>query len=384
MLMDRLDLGPNWYAKGFATKEPENARGWHATGGHALVIVDEASGVPHGILDALEGAMTSPEVRILYIGNPTQSSGRFYDSHQSDLWNKITIPAFETPNFVANGILSVEDLEAITDISVFDAMKLPYPMLVSPIWAWEKLQDWGKDSPLFRSLVCAEFPSQSIDSVFDLAMVMKAINLVADGEITRRSIGIDVAREGDDMSVIVPLTIRTDGIQQEEGVYAQGKNTVEVVGLALEQAEKIGFRRDKDVFVVDDIGVGGGVTDMLKHKGYSVVPFNAAGAGDEHHLNLRSKATFELELAIRNEEICLLDFGKQIKHLASIRSKISHNGKRQIERKEDIKKRIGESPDFADALIMAWHGVKMGSASTYFVQPSKGDTITANFLDTQF
>jgi len=387
MLVDRLDLGANWYAKGFATKEPENARGWHAKGGDALVIVDEASGVPHQILDALEGAMTSPHVRMLYIGNPTQSSGRFYESHQSENWNKIRIPVFETPNFVANGVLSVDDLRQFTSHGDFTKMAYPYPTLVTPIWAWEKLMDWGEENPLFQSLVLANFPSQSVDAVFNMNAILLCMERkVSTDNIVRRVIGIDVARQGDDTSVLVPLVVNSSGnVQQLPGKARQGNRVTETVGLALELAKEIGFDKHRDTFVVDDIGVGGGVTDILYQQGYNVLGFNSSHAGDEYNLNLRAVATFDLAKAIDHEEICLIDFGKQLKHLTSLRSKISLSGKRQIESKEDIKKRIGESPDYADALIMAWHGVKnTQGTNTYFAQSSGRDTITANFLDAKF
>lgn len=385
VLVDGINLDPNWYAKGFSTKDPENARGWHSLSGHMLVIVDEASGVTPGILDALEGAMTSPKVRILYIGNPTISAGRFYDSFQSDIWHKISISAFDTPNFTSNGIQSVEDLRHMTHDEV-SILPLPYDMLVSPVWVWEKLQDWGENSPMFKSLVMAEFPSKSPDAIFDLNMIMKAYNLnyTTDHEkTTMRSIGIDVARGGADMTVLTPLVQSKEGVQQLEGASKQGNSILETVGMALQLAKKIWFNKARDVFVVDDIGVGGGVTDVLIQKGYRVIPFKGSGQGDEYSHNLRATSAFDFQIAVENEEVGLLDWEKQTNHLMSLKQKVSHSGKRILLSKDDMKKKGFDSPDYADAIIMAWHGIKRAVSSTY--TPTKDyDTITAGILDQQF
>jgi hypothetical protein len=301
------------------------------------------------------------------------------------LWNKISISVFDTPNFSENGITCVEDLKRFSSPEEFNNMKLPMPMLVSPIWAWEKLQDWGEESSLFQSLVCAQFPTQSADAIFSMADILNAGNLeVNTDNVLMRSIGVDVARSGVDTSVLTPVIKSKEGIKQIAGLHRNGYDVVEVASLAIELAEKIGWRKNKDVFVVDDIGVGGGVTDILSHKGYSVLPFVASEAGDEYHVNKRAIATYELEYAIRTGALALTDWGKQLQQLVAIQRKPHLSGKRLIESKEDLKKRLGASPDFADALMLAYHGIHNHVVKSTYTSPERGDTIAPNFLNEVF
>jgi len=63
----------NWYAMGFAAKNPDGAQGTH--GPWVLAIYDEASGVPDEIPESIEGALGDPNARQLAIGNPTGEVG---------------------------------------------------------------------------------------------------------------------------------------------------------------------------------------------------------------------------------------------------------------------------------------------------------------------
>ena len=58
------------------------------SGAELLLIVDEASGVPDEITDAIEGNLAAGGKLVLF-SNPTRLSGLFYDSHtrQRDHWH---------------------------------------------------------------------------------------------------------------------------------------------------------------------------------------------------------------------------------------------------------------------------------------------------------
>lgn len=142
-----LELGSNWYAFGVASDKPDNVRGIHATGGHILIIVEEAQGIAPDILTALEGNLTSNDVSLIYIGNPTAGYGTFFDSHKSQLFHKIVITAFDTPNFTANNIKTVKDLKRFQSLEDMAGLKLPYPQLVTPQWAWGRRTRVGRGQP---------------------------------------------------------------------------------------------------------------------------------------------------------------------------------------------------------------------------------------------
>jgi len=83
---------------------PERFQGHHAE--HLLLVVDESSGVDEGIFEAAAGYMTNPNARLLLIGNPTRTSGEFFDSFHSarGFYNTIHISALDTPAFTGERV----------------------------------------------------------------------------------------------------------------------------------------------------------------------------------------------------------------------------------------------------------------------------------------
>ena len=49
-----------------------------------LFIVDEASGVADEIMEAILGTLSGGNNKLLMCGNPTRTSGTFYDSHTAN------------------------------------------------------------------------------------------------------------------------------------------------------------------------------------------------------------------------------------------------------------------------------------------------------------
>lgn len=67
-------------------ESPEALQGIHAD--HVLLIADEASGVPEAVFEAAAGSMSGEEASTILLGNPTRSSGFFFDTHNrlKDQW----------------------------------------------------------------------------------------------------------------------------------------------------------------------------------------------------------------------------------------------------------------------------------------------------------
>ena len=357
-LKTRLSIGEKWYAIGVSSDNPDNIRGFHAP--HVLVLVDEAAGVMPEILEAIEGMLTSQNVRLVYIGNPTVSHGPFYDSFKSNIYNRIKLSAFDTPNFKANNIHTVDDLRHLKKED-FDKMNIPYPQLVTPYWAWTRLNAWGEETSIFQSLVMANFPKESKDTLINLSWLDNAMNKkFSKDEWSKRndmrSIGIDVARTGEDSTVFTIM----NSFKHIGSDWHYGKDTMETVGKAISLFKEYGCIKKKDVFVVDDIGVGGGVTDRLLEQGYNVIPFNSSAKDfvedEERFHNNRAQLGWHVKLHFRDGKVSLLDHGKYIKHLSSIKTKFHSNGKIIVIPKDDIKKEIGESPDWYDSYALALLG----------------------------
>jgi len=104
-LKTRLDLGPNRYVIGLSTNEGVRFQGWH---GKILIVMDEAPGVRPEIYEAIEGIRAGGDVRVLALGNPTISSGPFYDAFtvNREGWSLFTIGAFDKGRSPAAGIVA--------------------------------------------------------------------------------------------------------------------------------------------------------------------------------------------------------------------------------------------------------------------------------------
>ena len=95
----KLELSPKRYAFGFSTNTGDRFQGFHSH--NLLIIVDEAAGVPEFAYDAISGCMTTENVKLLLIGNPTTLAGTFYNAFHKNrhLYETIRISAFDTPAF---------------------------------------------------------------------------------------------------------------------------------------------------------------------------------------------------------------------------------------------------------------------------------------------
>ena len=102
-------IGGQIVADGFSPAEHNESavQGIHSE--NLLIVVDEAGGISNTIGQALEALMTGGHTRLLLLGNPpTNNMGSWFErSCNSDLYNVIPIPAFDTPNFTGEQVLSL-------------------------------------------------------------------------------------------------------------------------------------------------------------------------------------------------------------------------------------------------------------------------------------
>ena len=348
-LKTRLDLAADWYAIGASSHDPDKLQGFHAASGHILIIVDEAAGVNEKAFEAIEGMMTSEDARMLMIGNPTSDSGSFRMSHYS--WehaNKIHISAFDSPNFKNNGIHTVEDLQAVD----LDKIEIVNPYLVSPQWAYEKIDSWGIDSPMFQARVLGNFPSQSANTVIPL----NALELAATDEQREKMeaaggplrLGVDPARFGTDYTVITP---RYGGFIPFQSKHPS-TSIPETVGLIKQ------FSRPRPDFIGIDVdGLGGGVYDMLDEAKYDMIiqiHNNAKALPDSSGLtfaNLASQLWWRAREMFIAGELAIPNDDKLIMQLSTRKYSFTSRGL-TVESKDDWKKRnTGKSCDEADSLI---------------------------------
>jgi phage terminase large subunit len=350
-LTTSVDLSDTWHAFGVSTREPESFAGVHAR--RVLFIVDEASGVDEAIYEAGEGFLTGGHARVLLIGNPTRPSGQFYRAFTTERadWNTLHMGAFDSPNFTGEA----------------DRMNLPQAArdaLVDPAWVEDKKKRWGEESPLYQVRVLGNFPDQSDDTIISLVSVENAQQRDAEAEGADMldhptiTISCDVARFGNDQTVI----LRKRGPKIEVVRVYHGRDTMITAGHILDAARsaltETAVQRVR--IVVDDDGVGGGVTDRLRETMEAVLQTDRAALVAYHggekairpdrFTNKRTESWFRAKWQMDSLDIPRDD--DLAADLVSVTYRMTSNGQLQAERKDELKKRLKRSPDHGDAFVM--------------------------------
>lgn len=333
---------------GIATDTTEGMAGFSSP--ELLFVVDEASGVAPGIFEAIEGNRAGG-ARIVMFGNPTQASGVFFDAfhEKRDFWKTIHVSSEDTPNVTGVGPR--------------------VPGLAEKSYVEEKRREWGIDSPSYQVRIAGNFASQASNAVVGLATIDAARTRRKKGaqprESDRLEFGVDVARFGDDDSVILPRR----GAYAYAPIVVHGLDTVQVAGKVLETARAMvrkddaGKPAERARVKVDVIGVGGGVADHLRqHKDLiELVEVNASerASAEDEYPNLRSQLWFAVAAWLEAGGTFEAD-GALESELLAAKYSFDTRGRRKVEAKDEIKKRIGRSPDRADALALAVYSPRVG------------------------
>jgi len=345
-LTTRYDIADNWYAMGFKPNDQETdpLQGFHAE--NLLAIIDEAAGSPPSIIDGMMAAMTSGGSKMMMIGNPTSTSGPFFDSHHSkkDQFKTFTVAWPDTPNYTEG----------------YD--KFGY--LITQKWVDDVISRYGEESPYVQSRVYARWVSSD-----DVLISGSDIETAQNREITEEQFailepieaGLDVARDGGDRTI---LCIR-------RGAWVEGMYQI-TSGDGMETAGKA-LRKIRDIvgdvpvhLKIDEIGVGTSVLDFanLATRDFSEyrtirvtgVNFSKKPWDMEQYYNQRSEAYNLLAGRFKSGQIGGNIANEAASELSDIKTK--YNGKHTqpvVEPKDEIKKRLGRSPDYADAIVLAFY-----------------------------
>lgn len=163
-----------------------------------------------------------------------------------------------------------------------------------------------------------------------------------------RILGVDVARFGDDRTVMFKRQGRATFVPR---VY-RGLDTMQVAG---ESAAIIDDWHPAAVFV-DQTGVGGGVVDRLRQLGYEVIGVDSAGKP----LTPGKYADRRAEMwCLAAEWICegggaLIDDQELATELSAPTYWFDKNNHKRVESKKDLKARGLKSPDKADAFTLTF------------------------------
>lgn len=327
---------------------------------YLLVVIDEANGIPKVLWDAVDSLATNENCRVLAIGNPDNPDSHFRAICQPGSgWNKIRIDALKTPNF--------------TEEYVPEGLK---DLLVSEEWVRERLLRWGKGSPLWRSKVRGEFPDITSDTMIAPSWIEAA--QMRHGTMKRRGVrgqlGCDIARFGDDESVIYR---NRDGRIDLIGAWNKQDTMTTTGHIVRYQKQMEGLPA-----VVDEVGIGAGVVDRLRELGQEVLGFNGGHVpfDTEKFVNMNSEAWWRARELFENGEIGIPPEDDILAgQLLNRKWSVTSNGKIKVESKEDYRKRThASSPDRADACIYAL--VPFGSSGSLMINEQPAETITGDLM----
>lgn len=313
-----------WPKGASADQQADTLAGLHAD--YLLFILDEVGGIPDAVMAAAEaGLSTGKDTKIIMAGNPTHLEGPLYRActNERDLWHVTEITSDpDSPN------------------------RSPR---VSIQWAREQIQKYGRDNPWVLVNVFGKFPPSSLNTLLgpdEVAEAMRRKPKYEDYNFSQKRIGVDVARFGSDSTVLFPR----QGLLAFSPVEMRNARTPEIAA----RVAKAKKRWSSDMEFVDGSGgYGAGVIDALYQAGHAPIEVSFAGRpDDDRYKNKRAEMWFLMAEWVKRGG-ALPDEPRLLKELTSP-TYTFQNGKFMLEKKEQIKERIGVSPDFADALALTF------------------------------
>lgn len=217
------------------------------------------------------------------------------------------------------------------------------------------LKEAFKDNPnLLRKYLYADWSLvDTINQLIPSEAIVKSYER-KESNFTGVSMGVDVARYGDDKTV---FTILKDGNIELIESYPQTAIT-EVITRTIQLIND--YEIDPNFVGIDSVGVGAGVVDGLKSQGYEVIEIQGGTKPEETNIekafkpfNLRSQMYYELRKDLINGNIGNLSNENLRIELQTIKYEIYSDKTVKVVSKEAIKKLLGKSPDFADSLVYA-------------------------------
>jgi phage terminase large subunit len=321
----------NWFAEARSWPKQANPEqqadalaGHHAD--NVMAVCDESGGVPQAVMVALEAIFSScVEGKLIQSGNPTHTTGPLYRACTIDrhLWHIVTITG--------------------------DPARPDRSPRISLEWAQQQITSYGRDNPWVMVNVLGEFPPSSINALLGVEQVEAAMRRhlhVDEYSWAQKRLGVDVARFGDDRTVIFPR----QGLASFHPAILRHQRTTEIAARVLLASSRWGA----ELVLVDDTGHWGhGVIDNLAATSLPVHAINYAGkAIDPRYKNRRVEFWLKGAKAIIN--------GAALPPIPDMVPELTEptytfvNGVFVLEEKDQIKERLGRSPDLADAYFQTY------------------------------
>lgn len=318
-----------WAKAADQTQQANTLAGLHAD--YLLFILDEAGGIPDAVMAAAEAGLSTigGEHKILIAGNPTHLEGPLYRACTSErhLWYVVEITG------------DPDDPKRAPRIAIQ--------------WAKEQIEKYGRDNPWVLVNVFGQFPPSSINALLGVEEVTAAMkrHLPEDAyNWSQKRLGIDVARFGDDRTVIFPR----QGLAAFHPIIMRHARdsavSVDIANRVMLEKNRFGSEME---FFDDTVGWAHGAIDVMRAAGNT--PFGIAFNGkamDPRYFNKRAEMWMELAKWVQGGG-ALPNIPELVRELTAPTYTYSA-GKFQLEEKGQIKLRLGFSPDLGDGLALTF------------------------------
>lgn len=368
----RLESSPKHLAKGVTANTQAGFQGQHEEA--VLVVLDEAEGVDRDYWEAAKSMATGEGHAIVCFYNPYTTSSHAAQEERATTregaasWTVLPMSSLDHPNIKA-------ELQGLPP-------PIPAAVRLAKVNTW--VQDWcnpidaasakptdlewppgsGKwwrPGPRMEAGALGRRPTSAVNSVWTNAL----LDFCCKRPLPLRGglqLGCDVARYGDNNTVIHG---RIGGVSLRHESYnglSITETATRLMACACELGEEWGIDARRVPIAVDDCGVGGGVSDILRDARFCVIPINTSLTSldtEDRFKDMRSALWCDAadEASRGNVSLAKLPFQVQMDLRRELTGPIywlDARGRRCVEAKDQTKERLGRSPDNADGFLLAY------------------------------
>lgn len=371
MEVDDVDYSKSWQCIGFVAgagsdeDSATKAQGFHRE--HMLIILEETPGMPRAIMTAFQNTCTGENNLIMAVGNPDSELDLLHEFCQMKNVDAYRISAYDYPNVVAGR----EFIKGAVTQKSIDFRKAKY----------------GEEHNMYLSRVRGISPKQSEHSLIKLTWIMDALARVIKNDEGYNAVGVDVSNsEAGDKAALA---------------WGEGATLKEVQDFHCQNATHLAYNlfyddmelhargydnyhtaklKDYNVFDpcigIDAVGVGVATVNAFKdlfinptaiHGGQwtEVIPIDPTSEERMYNFaSFRSQIYWELREDLRLGLIAFAvtdyDYVEKLKKELTAARVMYNSNTIAVEKKEDIKRRLGgKSPNIADA-VAYWNWVRKG------------------------
>ena len=340
-----------WAQDADASQQANTLAGLHAD--HVMIALDEVGDYPMGVVQAARGIFTvkGVEAKLAVSGNCTRVDGPLYPITTKYRGRSLTDRGPDEPQ--EKGKWTVIHITGDPD----DPKRSPRVDIEE---ARQLIRDLGRDHDWVRVNVLGLFPRVSSDQILGVEEIVAAEQRgCAQADYYREPIvmGLDVARKGDDRSVLYK---RQGCVAFQPWVWRKNDTTEVGDAVATVLKREAAEGNECDYLVIDMGGPGAGVYDRLKHLGFEhlLITMDFGGSPmDERYADRGTEAWFAMAEWIRKRGCLPSGDGELQSEVTSRKYGYRVVGKKTrfaLEPKPALKARGLPSPDKADGLALTF------------------------------